>query len=166
MMTTFSTSQEAPSVGHKLRLVAHPRWKEPPGTLPRLPNLNQQRFRENDIAWTSAAFTPPPPPLPGLPTSSFVSLLPSGNLLFQWHKKRCPEIYCWKMEYWIWFIATGVWNIPKKTQLLFWLTGGTCFVTRICATVYPSLPTTSCLSHYLSWHREEEQQPLHLCFQV
>lgn len=82
------------------------------------------------------------------------------------YKKKCPEIYCWKMEYWIWFIATGVWNIPKNTQLLFWLTGGTCFVTRICATVYPSLPTTSCLSHYLSWHREEEQQPLHLCFQV
>lgn len=64
--------------------------KRAPGILPWLPNLNQQRSRENDGAWTSAAFTPPPLPGNRLPTSSFVSLSPSVNLLFQWHK-RCPE---------------------------------------------------------------------------
>ncbi len=38
--------------------------KRAPGTLPQLPNLNQKRSRENDRAWTAAAFAPPPP-LPG-----------------------------------------------------------------------------------------------------
>lgn len=42
--------------------------KRASGTLPRLPNLNQQRSCENDRAWTATAFALPPScpqPLPG-----------------------------------------------------------------------------------------------------
>lgn len=69
--------------------------KRASGTLPRLPNLNQQRSCETDRAWTAIAFAPPPSNLchvTASPTSSFVSLSPSVNLpsFFQW-LKRCHE---------------------------------------------------------------------------
>lgn len=117
--------------------------KRAPGTLPQLPNPNQQRFCGNDTAWASAAYTLPPYLSQGLPTSSFASLLPSDYLLFQRHWIISLNT---SLEDCVLNMIIGVWIISRNTHWL-WLrlTKVVCSVTRISATVQPSLPTTICL---------------------
>lgn len=69
--------------------------KRAPGTLPQLPNLNQQCSRENDNAWTAAAFAPRYLcQASASPTSSFVSHSPSVCLC---HSSKYLNLLSWKI---------------------------------------------------------------------